>query len=187
MKKIALVLLVSVCLLVQSFTFLKKSDMFVSNEGIVRFTTKGPFGTIVAQSKKLTGTFDATKKTFTFSIPISSFQGFANPLQKTHFNEKYMESDKIPIATFKGKVIEELDFNTNGVYPIRAKGSMNIHGVEKEIIVKSKMTIKSGQITVESVFNVLLADYNIKIPTIVNQKVKDDIAIEVKLEMSPEK
>lgn len=64
---------------------------------------------------------------------------------------------------------------------------MNIHGVEKEIIVKSRMTIKSGQITVESVFNVLLADYNIKIPTIVNQKVKDDIAIEVKLEMSPEK
>ena len=78
-----------------------------------------------------------------------------------------MESDKIPMATFKGKVIEELDFAASGVYPIRAKGSMTIHGVEKEIIVKSRMTIKAGQITVESVFNVLLADYNIKIPTIV--------------------
>ncbi|MES2140019.1 MAG: hypothetical protein V4511_09945 [Bacteroidota bacterium] len=84
MKKIVLVLLVSVCLLVQSFTFLKKGELFVSNAGIVRFTTKGLFGTIVAQSKKLTGTFDATKKTLTFSISISSFQGFANPLQKTH-------------------------------------------------------------------------------------------------------
>jgi hypothetical protein len=64
---------------------------------------------------------------------------------------------------------------------------MTIHGVEKEIIVKSKMTIKSGQIMVESFFNVLLVDYNIKIPTIVNQKVKDDIAVEVKMDLLPEK
>jgi hypothetical protein len=176
-----------VAIFIESFTNIKTSNLFVSNNGIVRFTTKGPFGIIVAQSKKLTGNFDPTKKTFTFSIPITSFEGFANPLQKQHFNDKYMESDKIPMAVFKGKIIEDIDFSAAGVYPIRAKGAMTIHGVEKEIIVKSKMTIKSGQIMVESFFNVLLVDYNIKIPTIVNQKVKDDIAVEVKMDLLPEK
>jgi polyisoprenoid-binding protein YceI len=186
-KKISAVLIIAICFSLHSFKLLNSKSIYVFSQGSVGFTTKGPLGTIKAESKKLTGTFDTEKRTFSFSMPILSFEGFQNSLQKKHFNEKYMESDKIPQASFKGKIIEEVDFKTPGTYPVRAKGTMTIHGVDKEIIIKSKMTVKADQISIESAFNVLLGDYNIKIPTIVSQQVEDNIAVVVKLDMSPEK
>ncbi len=187
MKRRRLYLFLIVSFFLSSYCFLADSNVFVYNSGSVGFTTKGPFGIIKASSKKLTGSLDGDKKIFTFSVPVASFEGFNNTLQKKHFNEKYMESAKIPSATFKGKIIEDIDYGTPGVHQVRAKGAMNIHGVDKEMIVKSKLTVKEGQIMVESEFNLLLQDFGIKVPTIVNQKVDDNIAVEVKLEMVPKK
>jgi polyisoprenoid-binding protein YceI len=188
MKKIFSILIIGISIFfLPAHTAFKNQDTYSSNTGIIRFTTKGPLGLIKAESKKLIGTFDAEKKSYAFSILIASFEGFQNDLQKKHYNEKYMESAKIPQATFKGKVIEDIDFNTPGTYSVRAKGIMTIHGVEKETIVKSKMIVKAGQIAIESNFNILLGDYNIKIPTIVSQQVDDNISVEVNTVMSPAK
>jgi hypothetical protein len=53
---------------------------------------------------------------------MRSFQGFNSPLQKEHFNENYVESDKFPEASFKGKIIEDQDLTVDGTYELRAKG-----------------------------------------------------------------
>lgn len=188
MKKHIQIIFVATSFIFASFATLDGPAVFVSNAGVVKIKTKGPLGVINATSKKLDGSLDAAKKTFSFSIPVTSFEGFQNSLQKTHFNEKYMESEKIPFATFKGKIIEAVDLAIPGTYPVRAKGSMKIHDVEKEMIIKSKITVKAGGIiAIESSFNVLLEDFKIKIPTIVNQKVDEDIAIEVKMDMATKK
>lgn len=184
-KSISIIIIITTVLVSAAFTLHFNLSRYSSSTGTVRFATKGPLGLIKAESKKLSGTFDTEKKTFSFTIPVASFEGFQNQLQKKHYNEKYMESEKIPHATFKGKIIEDIDYKATGVYPVRAKGMMTIHGVSKEIIVKSKITIKGGQILAESVFNVLLGDYNIKIPTIVSQQVEENIQVEVKMLLSP--
>ena len=54
---------------------------------------------------------------------MRSFQGFNSPLQKEHFNENYVESDKFPDASFKGKVIEDVDLSKDGTYEVRAKAN----------------------------------------------------------------
>ncbi len=54
---------------------------------------------------------------------MESFQGFNSTLQREHFNENYIESDKYPEARFSGKVIEDIDFSKDGTYIIRAKGN----------------------------------------------------------------
>ncbi|MGZ4157647.1 MAG: YceI family protein [Bacteroidia bacterium] len=149
--------------------------------------SKAPAETIKAESKKLSGILDADKRTFAVSIPVNSFEGFNGPLQKEHFSEDYLESDKIPKAVFKGKIIEEVNLALPGTYTVRAKGTMNIHGVDKEMIIKSKIISGAGQITVESLFTITLKDFKINIPKIVNQKIAEEIAIDVKMDMGLKK
>ena len=186
-RRITIVVVLLVYTVVTSFCIVDNGAVYTSTSGSVKFVSKAPLETIKAESKRLSGALDAEKRTFAFALPINSFEGFNNQLQKEHFNENYMESDRIPKAVFKGKIIEEVNMATPGTYTIRAKGLMSIHGVEKEMIIKSKLTTTASQLTVESTFSVFLKDFDIKIPKIVNQKIADEILIDVKMDMNPKK
>lgn len=181
------ILIITGCCSFTAFSFLGNDHVFISNTGMVTFTSKAPLETIKAESKKLSGAISTGKRTFAFTIPVSSFEGFNSPLQKEHFNESYMESDKIPKAVFKGKIIEEVNIEVPGTYSVRAKGMMNIHGVEKEMIIKSKIISTASQINVESAFTIQLKDFHIKVPQIVKQKIAEDILIDVRMELHPKK
>lgn len=185
-KKFLLFLSLPPAFLLLSFTF-QQQTVFSSASGSVKFVSQAPLETIKAESKKLSGVLDVDKRTYAFTVLITSFEGFNSPLQKEHFNENYMESEKIPSASFKGKIIEEIDLKTPGTYMIRAKGMMKIHGIEKEMIVKAKVSVRSAQIGIESQFNVALKDFNIHIPNIINQKIASEIQVDVKMDMSPKK
>jgi hypothetical protein len=91
-----------------------------------------------------------------------------------------METEKYRNATFKGKIIEEIDLHKEGTTLVRAKGIFNIHGTEKEKIVKVKVTVKEGEMAIETNFEVPLEDHNIKIPKLVNQKIASVILVEVR-------
>ncbi len=41
-----------------------------------------------------------------------------------HFNSDYMESDKFPKASFKGKIQEQIDVTKDGTYPITVDGDL---------------------------------------------------------------
>ncbi len=188
MKKKSLVLISFASLLLMSFVFVPTGSIYISGNGIVKFISNAPLETITAESKKMSGVLDAEKRTFAFSVPIPSFEGFNSPLQKEHFNENYLESDKIPKAFFKGKIIEEVNIELPGTYTVRVKGAMQIHDIEKELIIKAKIISSTGgKITISSSFNVLLKDFNINIPTIVNQKIASEILVDVKTDMSLKK
>ena len=152
-------------------------QLFIAQNGRVDFSSNAPLEIIKASSRRLTGVIDAEKRTFAFKIPISSFEGFNSALQKEHFNESYLESDKYSEAFFSGKIIEDVDFTLNGEYQVRAKGKLNIHGVEQERIIKSKIRVHNGKIYVESRFPVPLSDHNITIPKIVSQKIATQIEV----------
>jgi hypothetical protein len=98
-----------------------------------------------------------------------------------------MESAKYPYTVFEGKIIEEIDFNTPGTYNVRGKGSFTSHGIKQERIIKCKLTISSDKIIVSSEFTVLLDDHNIKIPSVVSQKIAEEILINLDLELVPKK
>ena len=188
MRKAALRPALLIAFIFSAFTLLKPvTSVYMAGNGEVKFISKAPLETIRATSKKLSGALDIDKRTFAFSIPISSFEGFNSPLQKEHFNENYLESDRIPKATFTGKVIEELNLALPGTYTVRAKGNMNIHGVDKEMIIKSKIVSAAGQLDVESSFTVALKDFNINIPKLVNQKIAEEIFVDVKMDLLPKK
>lgn len=154
------------------------SQVYTCNDGITKFTSEAPLELIKAQSYKTKGILDAKNKNVAFSVDMETFQGFNSGLQREHFQENYMETTKYPIAYFKGKIIEDIDFTKNGTTNVRAKGIFTIHGVEKEKIIKVKITIKDNQIEIDSTFEVPLEDHNIKVPKIVNQKIASIISVQ---------
>jgi polyisoprenoid-binding protein YceI len=156
------------------------------NDGTVRFSSDAPLEIIEASSDEMTGLIDAGKKTFVFLVEIRSFDGFNAALQRDHFNENYMESSKFPHGTFKGKIIEDVDFSVPGVYAVRAKGVLNLHGVEQERIIKGELTVRPGGATVKAVFTVRLADHGIRIPKVVNEKIASEIEITVEGILKPQ-
>ena len=157
--------------------------IFTVNTGSILFRSDAPMELIKASSNQLKGVFNAEKKQFAFAVNIYSFKGFNGPLQQEHFNENYLESDKYPHATFEGKIIEDIDFHNDGVYNVRAKGNLFIHGVIQERIIKCELNIKNGTISVKSNFTILLAEHNITIPKVVHEKLASEIKVEVKADL----
>lgn len=159
-------------------------SLFSTKSGTITFTSDAPLELIKANSTLLRGWLHADTRQFSFNIDIKTFKGFKFSTQKKHFNETYMESDKFPQATFDGRIIENIDLHRDGLYNVRAKGNLIIHGVVQERIIKCNLTIKNGLVSVKSNFIVLLADYNITIPKILEQKLSTDIKVEVIAELA---
>jgi len=165
--------------------FTQTAAVFQTSNGKVSFRSDAPLELIRASSSDLVGIIDNEKRTFGFVINIRSFEGFNTALQKQHFHENYMESDKYPTARFNGKIIEDRDLTVDGVYEVRAKGNFTIHGVTQERIIKSKLTVSNHKILVTSNFTLLLSDYNIPIPRVVYQKLANEIKVEVNATLLP--
>jgi polyisoprenoid-binding protein YceI len=112
-----------------------------------------------------------------FSIPIKEFE-FDKALMKEHFNEKYLESEKFPKATFSGKVTGFLK-DSRGEQAAMAKGKMTIHGVSREIEVPGVITMEGGQLTVRAVFKIKLADYEVKIPQLLWKNIAEEVEVKI--------
>ena len=166
-----------------SYSFKEPVDIYNVSKGSITFSSDAPLELIKATSNELRGLIETEKKQFAFSIKVKSFKGFNSSIQKDHFNENYLESDKYPDATFSGKIIEDVDFTKNNILTVRAKGTLTVHGVARERIIKSDMTIRAGEIFIKSSFTVLLADHNIPIPKVVHEKLASEIKVDVSGEL----
>lgn len=158
---------------------LAQSNLYRVNKSNVSFTSNAPLELIEASSQKLEGILDTSKCNFAFKIFIASFDGFNNPLQREHFNENYMETIQYPIATYVGKIIENIDYSQTGSHWVRTKGKLSIHGITRERIIKAEITMENGEMEIKADFSVLLSDYNIKIPKIVGNNLANEIKTKV--------
>jgi hypothetical protein len=157
---------------------------FATEKGEISFASNAQLEMIKAMSNELRGIIDPATNQFAFRVNVRTFQGFNSNLQREHFNESYLESEKVPVASFSGKIIEKIDFETDGVYEVRAKGDLDIHGQKQNRIIKSKVTIKNGTLGVDAFFIVPLSDHNISIPRIVNQKIATEIEVTIKASLT---
>lgn len=174
------------CVCGMAFTGKNEKALFRIKEGKIYFKSDAPLELIEASSTKLKGAINPNNQTFAFSVPNESFEGFNSALQREHFNENYMESARFPNCSFSGKIIEPIDFSTDGTYTVRAKGKLQVHGVEQERIIKATLTVKNGLVSVHSKFLVPLHEHNITIPKVVYQKIAEEINVEINAVLAPQ-
>jgi hypothetical protein len=170
-----------------SWSFALQAQKFIVDKGSISFSSNASLEMIKATSDKLSGLIDPANNQFAFLVNIVTFRGFNGELQRQHFNENYMESEKYPKATFSGKIIEQIDFTKDSTYDVRAKGDLDIHGQKQSRIIKSKVTVKNGQLMIESRFAVPLTDHLITIPKIVSQKIATEIEVQFKASLLRQK
>ena len=103
-----------------------------------------------------------------------------------HFNENYVESDKYPKATFKGKVenIADINFSANGEYKAMVKGDLTIHGETKKTEVQGTIVIQDGNPRLKAKFNVKPEDYKIIIPSLVREKIAETMDVNIDIPLS---
>ncbi len=159
-----------------------QGDIYQGEKGVVSFHSEAPLELISAESHSLRGVINPATKSFAFSVNISTFQGFNSDIQRTHFLENYMEQKRYPQATFSGKIIEDIPFDTPGTYVVRAKGELEIHGIKKERIIKGTLILKKDGAHMQTSFTVPVMDHGISIPKIVKQKIAEQISVEVDIE-----
>ena len=100
-----------------------------------------------------------------------------------HFNENYLESDKIPFSTLDAVINENIDFTKDGTYDVTLKGVLDLHGVKNEVEIPGKLIVKNGVPTSATAeFTVALKDYKIKVPKIVAFNIAETIKIDVSFE-----
>jgi polyisoprenoid-binding protein YceI len=156
------------------------SQRYMTRTGKVTFFSSTPVENIEAINNEAACAIDGTSGDVAFQVPIKSFK-FEKALMQEHFNENYMESDKYPKAEFKGKIanLSAVNFSRDGQYNVTATGKMTIHGVTRDVSAPGTITVKDGNITASSKFSIRPADYGIKIPGVVANKVSSNIEVTV--------
>lgn len=154
-------------------------QIYLTRSGQADFISNAPLELIKASSTELEGVINLEEKAFAFVISIKSFRGFNSDLQQEHFYENYMEVQDFPTASFKGKIIEQIDPDLNTEQTVRAKGVLNIHGVDQERIIRGTIRIDGDQVEVKAGFSVMLEDHRMKIPRVVYQKIAESIDVSI--------
>ena len=125
MKKVILIFL-----LFLTGKIIPAQSIFISTGGKCSFFSSTPAENITANSESMTSVLNTVTREIQFKVPLTTFK-FQKALMQEHFNEKYVESDKFPYATFKGKINEDVDLANNGVYDVTTTGIFNVHGIDK--------------------------------------------------------
>ena len=167
------------------FAFTVYSQKYLTKNGHIKFHSETPMETIEAHNRQVNSALDIETGEFVFKVLMKSFE-FEKALMQEHFNENYVESDKFPNATFKGKVtnVTDMDFGTEGDYIAIVEGDLTIHGVTNKVSAKGTFSVEGGQIIGTSSFIVKPEEYGIKIPKTVVDNIAEEIEVTVDVTLS---
>ncbi len=156
------------------------SQKMLTRSGEIKFdaTVPGATDMVNATNSTVSSIFDKATGELVVQAMVKSFK-FKLPLMEEHFNENYMESDKLPKANFKGKVLAY--DGKSGNYDV--EGDLTIHGVTNKV--KTKMTIApdGNKLLLSGGFTVKLSDYNIAVPALAKKTLAETAKITMKLPM----
>ena len=157
-----------------------KGQVYFTKNGSISFFSKTILQNIQADNNEVISILNLQTGALQFSLLNTAFH-FPKAKMEEDFNENYMESDKYPRSIFKGSIanIDKIDFSKVGTWPVNVTGDLMIHGVTKNITTSGKIIIKDGKISAAASFKILLEDYHIKIPSIVSNKISENIEINI--------
>ena len=160
--------------------FQANGQLYMAQNGEVSFFSKTPLEDIDALNKQVGSIINADNNEVAVQMRVSSFV-FPNKLMQEHFNENYLESEKYPSATFKGKIKEVVDLKVPGTYTITTVGTATIHGVTKPIEIKGTIVSTGQTLTFTGQFDIKLVDYKVDIPKIVFAKIAESVQVKSKI------
>lgn len=161
----------------------KSQDKFITKTGYVSFFSHSLVEDIKAENNQGLSIIDIKTGEIVIQLLMRSFI-FKKALMQEHFNENYIESSTYPKAIFKGKVLN-YDQLVNEDSEAEIEGTLFVHGKEKEIKIKVKTHYVSDELIIRGNFMVEVADFDIKIPTIVVNNIAKIVKVSFEFHHKP--
>jgi polyisoprenoid-binding protein YceI len=173
-------------LLVAALSNTTSAQKYFTKTGYLGMFSKTKQEDIKADNSKVTYVFDAATGQLEISGLMTAFE-FPKALMQEHFNENYVESEKFPKTTFKGKVdnMSSVNLTKDGTYKVKISGDLTLHGVTNKTTVDATFKVVGGKVSAEAVFPVSCKAYNVVIPDIVKDVISDAIQITAKANLEP--
>jgi hypothetical protein len=166
--------------------FAVNAQKYMTKNGFIGIYSHTPMEDIKGDNNQVAGVLDISTGEMVFQALIKSFH-FERALMEEHFNENYMESEKFPKSSFKGKItnLSSVNFSKNGTYDVTVEGDLNIHDVTNKISTKGTIEVVTGGINASSKFNIIPEDYKINIPGLVRDKINKNLEVTVSMKYTP--
>ena len=166
--------------------FQLNAQRYLTKSGEISFFSDAPLEKIEAHNKQVNCAIDLKTGEVIFKVLIRSFR-FERALMQEHFNENYLLSDKFPLATFKGNILDQYNLKNLNKPPTEflVEGVLKIKGIEKSISTKALFHKYENDIIANAEFEIQLKDFEIKIPRAVFNKISENILIKVNLNLKP--
>ncbi|MFO7829648.1 MAG: YceI family protein [Bacteroidales bacterium] len=163
-------------------------SVYFTRTGHIYFISQTDVIDIDADNNQVASFLDIESGKLQFAVLIKSFE-FSLATAKEHFNESYIESDRYPKATFKGEInnIENIDLKEQGTYQVHVTGDITIRGITKTIEVPAEIQVSNNNINARSEFVLAIADFNIKVPKVVEHRVAEQVTVNVNMDYAPYK
>lgn len=158
------------------------SQIYVGEKCKIQFFSAAKLENIDATNTVTKPVFNAKTGDFAVKASQNAFQ-FKSSFMQEHYNENYIESEKFPFATFKGKVNEPIDYSVNGEHKVSITGKLDMHGVELPRTINGTITVKNGAIIIDSTFDVKVAEHNIKVPSLYAEKIAETVQVSFHTDM----
>ena len=155
-------------------------EKVITKSGTVSFEASVPsFEEVAATNSSVTAILNTNNGEVAALALVKGFR-FKNALMEEHFNENYAESNKYPKATFKGKI---LNFNFSNITSdqknYQLQGELEFRGKSVNLDIVDITLAKSGNsIKMNGNFTVLVSSFDIKIPSVVENKIDKEVNVE---------
>ena len=159
------------------------SQKYMTQSGVISFYSEAPIENIESTNSQVSSVVNLADGKMAFSLLMKAFV-FEKALMQTHFNEKYVESEIYPKATFKGQIqnFESIKLSTTP-QEVTVKGKLTIHGETNEISTVGNISFnKDGQLKIDAKLEIALEDYKIKIPGSVKENISETISITIQMQ-----
>lgn len=158
--------------------FSVSAQKYATKTGSLKFEASADsFEEVAAENKNTSAILESSTGEMAVLTLMKGFR-FKVALMEEHFNENYVESDRFPKATFKGKV-EDFDVSKLSATAkvLKVSGDLTLHGKTKKVTSTAKISKAGDKITLTGSFDVKPEDFAIEIPSLVRKKIAEKIKI----------
>ena len=166
-----------------------QSFRLIPDESQIITKVKDPFGNIVngalrVRQGEARGDIDRLQEVGSVSLVIDTSSYNSNiGLRDQDIQEHYLEVQQYPVIRFNSTGIQKIERpqSPENLWQITVRGSLELHGVQREVIVPVRLLYQTNKITAQGNFRLVLEDFNIRVPTLLFLKAGNQVDVEFRI------
>jgi polyisoprenoid-binding protein YceI len=166
-----------------------QSFRLIPDESQIITKIKDPFGGFVNGALRVhqgeaRGDIDRLQEVGSVSLVIDTSSYNSNiGLRDQDVQEHYLEAQQYPVIRFNSTGIQNIKRpqSPENLWQITVRGRLELHGVQKEVIVPVRLLYQTNKITAQGNFRFVLEDFNIRVPTLLFLKAGNQVDVEFRI------